>query len=82
MSASYSVIIPVFNSQNSLGELHKRVKAVFEQIVKADFELILVNDSSRDNSWNVMKDLHEKDERVKIINLAKNFGQHAALLVD
>jgi len=76
----YSIIVPVYNSQNSLGELHKRVKAVFEQIVKADFELILVNDSSRDNSWNVMKDLHEKDERVKIINLAKNFGQHAALL--
>jgi len=76
----YSIIVPVYNSQNSLVELHSRLQAVFENVVKEEFELILVNDSSRDSSWQLMKELHTLDKRVKIVNLAKNFGQHAALL--
>lgn len=76
----YSIIIPVYNAEKSLVELYERIKAVFEDLVKQEFELILVNDSSRDNSWRVMVGLHERDHRVKIVNLSKNFGQHAALL--
>ncbi|MDD2229565.1 MAG: glycosyltransferase family 2 protein [Candidatus Cloacimonetes bacterium] len=76
----YSIIIPVYNAEKSLVELYERIKAVFEDLVKQEFELILINDSSRDNSWKVMIGLHERDPRVKIVNLAKNFGQHAALL--
>ena len=76
----YSIIIPVYNSEHTLIELYERIKMVFEEMLKEEFELILVNDSSRDNSWQVMKKLHNLDSRVKIINLARNFGQHAALL--
>jgi len=75
----YSIIIPVYNSEHTLIELYERIKKVFEEMLKEEFELILVNDSSRDNSWQVMKKLHNVDSRVKIINLARNFGQHSAL---
>lgn len=76
----YSVVVPVFNSDHTLEELYSRVRKVFEETIKQDFELILVDDSSRDNSYQVMKKLRQADPRVRIIQMAKNFGQHPALL--
>ena len=76
----YSVVVPVYNSEHTLEELFERLKNVFENTIHEEFELILVDDSSRDNSFSVMEKLHKKDSRVKIIQLAKNFGQHPALL--
>lgn len=76
----YSVVVPVYNSEHTLKELYTRLKQVFEQEIKQEFELILVDDSSRDRSYEVMEELHDLDKRVKIIQMAKNFGQHPALL--
>lgn len=76
----YSIVVPVYNSEHTLEELHERLTAVFENVVKEDFELILVDDSSKDKSFSVMEQLRKKDSRVKIIQMAKNFGQHPALL--
>ena len=76
----YSIVVPVYNSENSLNELYSRIKQVFEQTIKEEFELILVDDSSRDKSFSVMEQLHRKDSRVKIIQLARNFGQPSAIL--
>lgn len=76
----YSVVVPVFNSENSLGELCTRIICVFDQVLNEDYEIILVNDSSKDRSWEIMKSLHKGNEKIKIINLAKNVGQHAATL--
>ena len=76
----YSIVVPVYNSENSLNELYSRIKQVFEQTIKEEFELILVDDSSRDKSFSVMEQLHQKDSRVKIIQLARNFGQPSAIL--
>ena len=76
----YSIVVPVYNSEHTLEELYNRLRNVFEQIMQEDFELILVDDSSRDNSYAVMEKLHKADPRVKIIQMAKNFGQHPALL--
>ena len=76
----YSIVVPVYNSEHTLEELYTRLKTVFEETVHEDFELILVDDSSRDNSFSVMERLHNRDSRVKAIQLAKNFGQHPALL--
>ena len=73
-------MVPVYNSEHTLEELYERLKTTFETVVKEDFELILVDDSSRDNSFSVMEKLRKRDKRVKIIQLAKNFGQHPALL--
>ncbi len=75
-----SNVIPVYNSEKSLHELCSRLTAVYEKVIKADYELILVNDCSSDNSWNVLKELHASNQNIKVINLAKNAGQHAATL--
>lgn len=76
----YSIVVPVYNSEKTLRELYIRIKNVFENTIHEDFELILVDDSSRDNAFSVMEQLHKEDSRVKIIQLARNFGQPSAVL--
>jgi polyisoprenyl-phosphate glycosyltransferase len=75
----YSVVVPVFNSEKSLIELYRRINDTFESISKR-FEVIFVEDSGLDKSWDVLKDLQKKNpDRIMAIQLAKNFGQHNAL---
>lgn len=78
--ALYSVVVPVYNSEHTLKELYTRLEKVFRESIKQPFELILVDDGSKDQSFQVMKELRENDSRVKIIQMARNFGQHPALL--
>lgn len=76
----YSIVVPVYNSEHTLQELYSRIRQVFENVIHQEFELILVDDSSRDGSFSVMEKLHKEDSRVKIIQLARNFGQPSAVL--
>lgn len=76
----YSVVVPVYNSSKMMDELYNRIKRVFENIIQEPFELILVDDASKDESLIVMKRLCEMDPRVKYIHLAKNHGQQKAVL--
>lgn len=76
----YSVVVPVYNSEHTLEELYSRIRAVFDERIERDFELILVDDGSKDHSYEKMQELHKRDGRVKIVQMAKNFGQHPALL--
>jgi undecaprenyl-phosphate 4-deoxy-4-formamido-L-arabinose transferase len=76
----YSLIIPVFNSEQSLPELTQRIISTFETI-STDFEIIFVDDFSQDNSWNVLLNLkNEKPNHIKLFRLGKNFGQHNATI--
>ena len=75
----YSVVIPVYNSALSLEELIERIHKTL-QGQNFNFEIICVNDCSTDDSWIKLKVLKEKfNDTLKIISLAKNFGQHSAL---
>lgn len=76
---NYSIVIPVYNSKHTLRELCDRIASTFKQIM-GTYEIILVDDCSPDNSWNVMEKLHVENERIKRIHLLKNFGQHNATL--
>lgn len=76
----YSVVVPVYNSEHTLEELYTRIEKTFREILKEEFELILVDDGSKDRSFEIMQNLRKKDHRVKIIQMARNFGQHPALL--
>lgn len=76
----YSVVVPVYNSEHTLTELYTRLEKVFRETVQEPFELILVDDGSKDRSYQIMEELRQKDPRVKIIQMARNFGQHPALL--
>ncbi len=82
MTASHphiSVVIPVYRSAATLRELCRRLRAVLEPLTTA-YEVILVNDASPDESWQVLCALHAHEPGIKAIDLARNFGQHAALL--
>lgn len=74
-----SIVIPVYRSDKSLRDLCSGIVDILEKN-NISFEIILVNDASPDSSWQIMKKLREKDIRIKIIQLSKNFGQHAAIL--
>jgi len=76
---SISVIVPVYNSEQTLVALHKRLNSVCTKLA-GEFEIIFVNDGSIDNSWEEIKNLEEKNPSVVGVNLMKNFGQHNALL--
>ena len=75
----YSVVIPVYNSEASLEELCNRINKVFATLNQTH-EIILVDDSSVDNSWQVMESLRKKNKNIKIIQLMRNFGQQNALM--
>lgn len=74
-----SVIFPTFNEQDNLPVLYKRVHDTADKISGHDFEFIFVDDSSTDNTPEVLQKLHDKDNRVKIIRFARNCGSHAAI---
>ena len=76
---SLSVVIPVYNGSTSLPELVKRLEAVLSPLL-SEHELILVNDGSRDDSWTVIERLSRQHVSVRGIDLARNYGQHNALL--
>ena len=76
---SVSVVIPVFNAAPNLAELYRQLMPALAALVER-FEVILVEDCSRDGSWDVVRRLAPEDERVRGIRLSRNFGQHNALL--
>ena len=76
---SLSIVVPVFNSEDSLGTLVERLKTILPSLTP-DYEVILVNDGSRDRSWEVISSLRHSNEWIHGINLMRNYGQHNALL--
>ncbi len=74
-----SVVIPCYNEAACLTLLHGRVAAAAAQAVGDDFEIVLINDGSRDDSWAVMQALAARDMRVVAINLSRNHGHQLAL---
>jgi undecaprenyl-phosphate 4-deoxy-4-formamido-L-arabinose transferase len=74
-----SVVVPVYNSGPTLPDLVSRLAAVLPAL-GPDWELILINDGSRDQSWEVVSRLAEEHAWVRGINLMRNYGQHNALL--
>lgn len=77
---TYSIVVPVYNSEKTLVELCARIQNSFASI-QSDFEIILVNDFSTDGSWSVIRELKEKfQNQLTAIHFRKNFGQHKALL--
>ncbi|MDF2673280.1 MAG: glycosyl transferase family 2 [Clostridiales bacterium] len=76
-----SFVIPVYNSQDTIEEVVNRLeKAVFELKRKYNYEIILVNDYSIDNSFNVCRKICGIKPFVKLISLSRNFGQHNAIM--
>jgi dolichol-phosphate mannosyltransferase len=74
----YSFVVPVYNERETLEELHRRIALVMEQL-DGPSELVLVDDRSTDGSFELMSALSERDPRVRVIRLSRNFGHQVAI---
>ena len=72
-----SFVLPVYDEEGSLEELHERIVSVMDG-VGDDYELLFIDDGSRDRSFEVLRRLREKDSRVRVVRLRRNFGKSAA----
>ncbi|BDF62436.1 glycosyl transferase [Christensenellaceae bacterium] len=75
-----SIIIPVYYNEQNLRPLYNDLKEKALSSLPCDYEIIFVDDGSKDNSFAVMQELKRADEKIKTVKLARNFGEHAALL--
>jgi len=78
---SISVVTPVYNGEASMGELCRRLAEVLPHVA-TEYEIILVNDGSRDQSWKIISELSSPFATVRGLNLMRNYGQHNALLCE
>ncbi len=72
-----SIVIPLYNEEENVEPLYEKLKAALDGAGR-EYEIIIVDDGSTDGSFDVLKRLHEDDERLKVIRFRRNFGQTAA----
>src|SRR5258708_2921796 len=75
---TYSIVAPVFNEEETVPHFYQRIVGVMEQLGES-FEVVLVNDGSQDGSYAVMKQLHQQDPRVRVVDFSRNFGHQIAI---
>lgn len=78
-TAKLSIVIPLYYNEKNIAVTYSKLK---EEVLPhlPDYELILVDDGSKDNSYTEALKLREQDDKVKVIKLSRNFGQHSAIL--
>ena len=85
LSPEISVVVPINNEQENIPELYDRLLAVLNKLCTCEgfgqngFEIILVDDGSKDNSWELIQQLHSRDNRLKALQFSRNFGHHFAI---
>jgi glycosyltransferase involved in cell wall biosynthesis len=81
----FSVVIPICNEEGNIPELSSRLTTVMEKLCAEEgspaegYEIVMVDDGSRDRSWEMIRELHAKDPRIRGILFSRNFGHHVAL---
>lgn len=75
-----SIVIPVYYNEDNLYPLYADIKEKFIDKIDYDYEIVMVNDGSKDRSYEVMQELADQDPNIKIVSLSRNFGSHAAIL--
>src|ERR1051325_2158741 len=73
-----SVVVPIFNEQENLAELRRRLAGALGETGE-DWEVVLVNDGSRDGSGDLLRQFHSEDARFKVVSLSRNFGHQPAV---
>src|SRR6516162_3360826 len=74
----FSIVAPIFNEQETIPHFYDRTVAVMESLGEP-FELVLINDGSTDGSYAVLRGLHERDPRVRVVDFSRNFGHQIAI---
>lgn len=75
---TYSIIAPIYNEEGNIKVLHERITSVMDSTGE-DWELVCINDGSKDRSMELLEQLAAQDSRVKVINFARNFGHQTAV---
>jgi dolichol-phosphate mannosyltransferase len=78
-SVPLSIVVPCFNEEGCLGELHRRLSAAAAAVVGDAYEIVLINDGSKDRTWPIMQELAEQDPHLVASNLSRNHGHQLAL---
>lgn len=79
VAPKYSVVIPVYNSARYLQELHARLRSVMDRL-NEPYEILFVNDASPDDALTVLRGIQDGDDKVVVVDLMRNFGQHNAVV--
>lgn len=74
-----SIVVPFYNEDKCIGKFHKAISTIMDSVPDVNFEVICVNDGSKDNTLNQLILLFDLDKRFKVIDLSRNFGKEAAL---
>ncbi len=77
-SVEISIVLPIYNEEENLEELHSKITETLVELGK-EYEIIAVDDGSSDGSFEVLKQIHQRDPRLKAIKFRRNFGQTAAM---
>ena len=75
-----SIIIPAYNEEESLPILYERLKKLMDSILNYEFEVLFVNDGSKDKTIQIIKELREKDKRICYVDFSRNFGKEIAMI--
>ena len=73
------IVIPVFNEEENINLVYEKIVTTFNEIPNHEFLINFINDNSTDNTWNLIKQLNSKDNKVKGTKLSRNFGHQAAI---
>ena len=75
-----SILIPAYNEEEVLYALYDRLEKVMNKLSSYEFEVLLINDGSRDNTLNILRELRQRDNRICYINLSRNYGKETAMI--
>ena len=79
MTKLLSIVIPAYREEENISYIYGELLPILQNLENYEYEIIFVNDGSPDRTWEEIEKLCDKDERVKGVNLSRNFGQQAAL---
>lgn len=75
-----SILVPAYNEEEVLYMLYERLSKLMNSMEQYDFEILLVNDGSKDKTFSIMKELRKNDKRICYLNLSRNFGKETAMI--
>lgn len=75
-----TILVPAYNEEEVLPLLYERLKTLMDSNLKYDFEVLFVNDGSKDKSLEIMQELRKKDKRICYLNLSRNFGKEIGMI--
>ena len=74
-----SVVIPMYHEEEVAKTSYLRIQGVLENLKKYDYEMIFINDGSKDKTFEILREIAQENDKVKVISFARNFGHQAAV---